>query len=371
MLLADGLDTTLTGVTFPEPTMPMPGGGGTTVGRTVQPAAPSAGQAGGLASAGSECDRGDASAVDLSIVVCTYRRPELLAACLRSCLEQQRPDGVRYEIVVVDNDAQRSAGPVVAALEAETAVPLRYVHEPVANIATARNRGVREAVGTFVAFIDDDFIVPAEWMAAALRAFTRSGADVVLGDVRPIFEGDVAPGAGVVAAYTRHAREHGGRVVVQADGYTPGARSGNALLRRSFCFVGGGGWFDPAFGRSGGEDAEFFLRLGRRRPHIVASREAFVFDFVPRSRQTEAYLVFRAEREGRNYARLVCKNARRPRWRALDLIARGVVQIVICSLRLSLAPVQSPERRLDLRIRRGLARGKAMIAGRAKDEPYR
>lgn len=309
--------------------------------------------------------------VHLSIVVCTYRRPNLLAACLRSCLEQQCPGDIHYEIVVVDNDGERSAWPVVVALQAESSIPLRYVEEPVANIAAARNLGVREALGTFVAFIDDDFVVPTDWLGAALRAFARSGADVVLGDVRPIFEGGMSPGVGVTAAYTRHAPEQGGRVLVRPDGYTPGARSGNAVLRRSFCFPEPEGWFDPTFGRSGGEDAEFFLRLGRRRPHIVASSEAYVFDFVPLARQSEDYLVARAEREGRNYARLVCKNARRPGWRAVDLVCRGVAQIVLHSMRLALWPGLSAEQRLELRIRRGLARGKAMMAGRAKDEPYR
>lgn len=309
--------------------------------------------------------------VDLSIVVCTYRRPELLAACLRSCLAQQRPTDTRYEIIVVDNDAQRSAWPVVNTVEAESPITLRYCHESVANIATARNRGMREAAGTFIAFIDDDFIVPPGWLAAVLRAFAATGADVVLGDVQPIFEGTVTPDAGLVAAFTRHALERQGRVTVREDGFTSGARSGNAVLRRSFCFVDDDPWFDPAFGRSGGEDAEFFLRLGRRRPHIVASSDAYVFDFVPLLRQSEAYVVSRAEREGRNYARLVCKNARHPRWRALDLIGRGMIQTLVLSLQLALAPRLTAERRLDLRIRRGLARGKAFIAGRAGDEPYR
>jgi Glycosyltransferases involved in cell wall biogenesis len=309
--------------------------------------------------------------VDLSIVICTYRRPELLAACLRSCLLQQPCEDAKYEIVVVDNDVERSAQPVVEPIRQSSTISCRYVQEPVANIATARNRGVREAAGTYIAFIDDDFVVPPEWLTSVLRTFARTGADVVLGDVRPRFEDGGTPSEGVAAAYTRHAPERGGRVTVQANGYAPGARTGNAILRRSFCFVGSDGWFDPAFGRSGGEDAEFFLRLGRRQPHIVASSDAFVFEFIPLSRQTETYLVGRAEREGRNYARLVCKNAARPAWQAADLFLRGVVQITLHSLQLALRPHLAPARRLDLRIRRGLAWGKAMIAGRARDEPYR
>jgi succinoglycan biosynthesis protein ExoM len=308
----------------------------------------------------------------LSIIVCTYQRPVLLAACLRSCLQQAVPPGDRYEIIVVDNDAAGSAAAIVDALDPAGGVALRYFTEPVANIALARNRGVREAGGVWVAFIDDDFVLPDGWLIAALRALRDSRADVLLGDVRPVFEGGSAP-AGVVAAFTRQAPETAGLVPVQRSGYIPGARSGNAVLRREFCFREGEGWFDPAFGRSGGEDSEFFLRLGRRRPRIIASSDAFVFDFVPASRQSTGYLLARARREGRNYARLVLKNAPHPRLRAIDLAMRGLIQIVLVTLLLSVAAFRaaSPERRLALRLRRALATGKAMLAGAAKDEPYR
>jgi hypothetical protein len=198
----------------------------------------------------------------------------------------------------------------------------------------------------------------------------KTNADVLLGDVRPIFEGSgVTPG--IARAFTRHAPSANGRVPVGRDGHTPGARSGNAILRRDTCFEEDGPWFDPAFGRSGGEDSEFFMRLGRRRPRIVASAEAYVCDFVPRARQTEAYIVGRAFREGRSYARLMQKNSERPRLKAVNLAVRGLIQAAHATLLLMAFPWLSGERRLELRIRRGLALGKAGLAGASRDVPYR
>ena len=306
----------------------------------------------------------------LSIVVCTYQRPQLLEACLRSCLGQQVPLGIVYEIVVVDNDGARSALPVVTALGLASDPKLRYVTEPVANIANARNRGVQEAKGELIAFIDDDFVVPESWMTTVIGLMGDGQADVLLGDVRPIFEGTGAP-RGVANAFTRHAPEASGRVPVRSDGYTPGARSGNAILRRDFCFDAGQQGFDPAFGRSGGEDSEFFMRLGRRRPLIIASAEAYVLDFVPRERQSEAYVIRRALREGRSYARLMYKNSSWPRLKALDLALRGFLQAAHATLLLMASPRLTRERRLDLRIRRGLALGKTGMAGATRDVPYR
>lgn len=330
----------------------------------------------------------------LSIVVCTYKRPTLLAACLASCLRQAAAPG-DFEIVVVDNDADGSARPVVDGLE-PAGVAIRYVREPEANIAHARNRGVVEARGRAIAFIDDDFIVPAGWLGHVLAALADADVDVVLGDVRPIFEAadadatTMAPaiGAGadpiegfvwadaaaiapgVAAAFTRGAAETAGRVPIRGDGHVPGGRSGNAVLRRH-CFAGPPPWFDPAFGRSGGEDSDFFMRLGRRRPRIVRSAEAFVYDVVPKARQTPAYVRARARREGRNYARLVLKYSRRRWLSGINLIARGLLQAAGCGLRLGLGAWLPAEQRLAIGIRLHLALGKAMLAGAHRDVPYR
>ncbi|MFO1129203.1 MAG: glycosyltransferase family 2 protein [Rhodospirillales bacterium] len=338
----------------------------------VRPATAGGGALGGApaAKAPSPPRRRAVEEVTLSIVVCTYQRPTLLEGCLHSCLQQSVPANTAYEIIVIDNDPAGAALPVVTALGLASEPRLRYVQEPVANIASARNRGVEEARGELIAFIDDDFVVPEAWLSTVVRLMQDDRIDVLLGDVRPIFEGGGAT-RGVTRAFTRHAPEVNGVVQVGRDGYTPGARSGNAVLRRKTCFADGQVRFDPTFGRSGGEDSEFFMRLGRRRPRIIASAEAYVLDFVPIERQFEAYVVRRACREGRSYRRLMRKNAPRPRLKAADLAVRGLLQAARTTLLLAAAPGLSPERRLDLRIRRGLALGKAGLAGAPRPGPYR
>ena len=70
--------------------------------------------------------------IDVSIIIPTYRRPELLAATLASCLAQRGIEGERVEIVVVDNDPAQSARGTVdlAAARSGAAALLRYVAEP-------------------------------------------------------------------------------------------------------------------------------------------------------------------------------------------------------------------------------------------------
>src|SRR5687767_2387873 len=94
--------------------------------------------------------------IDVSIVIPTYRRPELLAATLASCLAQQGIENERVEIVVVDNDAAQSARATVDATSDSGGIAVRYVPEPRPGISHARNTGVAHANGRYLAFIDDD-----------------------------------------------------------------------------------------------------------------------------------------------------------------------------------------------------------------------
>ena len=306
----------------------------------------------------------------ISIVICTYKRQNFLEKCIHSCLNQRDIADCKIEIVIVDNDYEKSARQTVSFFQSQAGIPIRYVQENVANISMARNRGVVESRSVYIAFIDDDFILPNTWLCAVLAAINTFQPDVIIGDVYPSFEGDPVLNPAITKAFTRQAPEAEGRLAIRQDGYIPGARSGNAILRRT-CLGSEAGWFDPQFGRSGGEDSDFFMRLGRHKPLIIRSSDAFVFDFVPRSRQSEDYVVARAKREGRNYARVVQKNAAYSWLRSIDMIIRGLIQSAVYSALLTMSPFAQSEQRLRWRILRGLALGKALLAGRSRDEPYR
>jgi GT2 family glycosyltransferase len=100
-----------------------------------------------------------------SVVVCTCRRPAELTRCLEALQAQAHP---RFEIVVVDNDLQGSAAATVRGFQ-----PVRYCHEQRPGIRFARNRGVAEAAGEIVAFIDDDCLPVPGWLHAVADSFAR------------------------------------------------------------------------------------------------------------------------------------------------------------------------------------------------------
>ena len=140
----------------------------------------------------------------VSLVILTQRRPEPLARAAASALAQAGLGGIRYELVVVDNDARPSAKAPIGRLAAQAGVPVRYVHEPRAGVANARNAAVAATRAPLIAFLDDDEEAPASWLAALLAAYEAYEADVVFGPVRGRAPAGTAHQAYIEWFFSRH-----------------------------------------------------------------------------------------------------------------------------------------------------------------------
>src|SRR5436190_13333040 len=123
----------------------------------------------------------------ISICVCTFQRPELLAELLRALLDQITNSEFRYSIIVVDNDRLESGRPTVEQFRKGAAHILEYSVEPEQSIALARNRAVAQATGDYIAFVDDDETPSEDWLYQLYLALMRSDSDGVLGPVKPCF----------------------------------------------------------------------------------------------------------------------------------------------------------------------------------------
>lgn len=113
----------------------------------------------------------------VSVVVPTRNRPEMLAEALASVRAQTFTD---YEIIVVSNGESRlSRGESRAAASAHGA---RYFALRRGNISAARNHGVAQASGEWIAFLDDDDIWVPHKMTLQLEEARRTAADMVSSD---------------------------------------------------------------------------------------------------------------------------------------------------------------------------------------------
>jgi glycosyltransferase involved in cell wall biosynthesis len=110
----------------------------------------------------------------LTVAICTKDRPENLARCLESLVKLQtsnKPEGSPcFEILVVDNaPSDEQTKELVASLST-----VRYVREPKPGLDFARNRGLEEATGDFLAFLDDDVVVDRQWLDGLMEAWAEN-----------------------------------------------------------------------------------------------------------------------------------------------------------------------------------------------------
>ncbi len=237
--------------------------------------------------------------VDISICIATYRRPAGLARLLDSLERLKLPIGTQIETIIVDNDRDASAASV-AQSRSGFLEPIHYCVEPHQNIALARNRALSEASGEWILFIDDDEVADENLITEYLKLIEREPCDGAFGPTLPRLEEVVTPWLDVETFYTRR-RYATGELLGVGDRYTI-----NALIRRQLFDECG---FDPAFGRTGGEDSKLFGCMLRSGARFLWCDEARVIEFIPSERHRIGWLAQRAFRGGCVYTHLARSGA--------------------------------------------------------------
>ena len=121
----------------------------------------------------------------VTVVIPAYNQARLLARLLDSLASMTEVPP--WEIIVVDDASPDDTGEVVATwISAHPEVTCRYFRqERNQGPGAARNRGVDEAHGEFVAFTDTDCVVGTTWLSALLAGFTSDTIAGVGGPVAP------------------------------------------------------------------------------------------------------------------------------------------------------------------------------------------
>jgi glycosyltransferase involved in cell wall biosynthesis len=116
-----------------------------------------------------EADQGlvSSSRPRVSVVIPTYRRQDMIIDTLESVFLQTFQD---FEVIVVNDGSPDETAELLAPLAASGRI--RYLEQPNQGQAAARHRGLEEATGEFIAFLDDDDLWPPdklEWQVAYLE----------------------------------------------------------------------------------------------------------------------------------------------------------------------------------------------------------
>ena len=182
----------------------------------------------------------------VSVIIPLYNARRVIRETVESVLHQTWTD---YEIVVVDDGSTDGSSEIIRQFEKN----LRYVRQDNGGVAKARNRGIAESKGRYVALLDHDDL----WHSTKLQ--------------KQVTVLEHRPEVGLVVTDVAHIDRTGRPMEIVGPGYNPSETFARlfvrgyvptpsaAMIRRTvFDTVGG---FDEAFHSAGLDDHEFWTRV--------------------------------------------------------------------------------------------------------------
>lgn len=118
--------------------------------------------------------------VEISVVIPTFNRVNLLRRVVESLSEQDYPSDAYELIVVIDGATDDTASMLQSR---QTTMPLRIHVQPNLGPAQARNVGIQMARGDVVLFLDDDILAPPDLLKWHMQWHHQGNDYVVLGNV--------------------------------------------------------------------------------------------------------------------------------------------------------------------------------------------
>lgn len=248
----------------------------------------------------------------ISIVICTYNRSDILKETLPSYLELKIPEGVRLEIIIVDNNSSDNTASFVKAFieKNPSEIVCRYIFEPEQGLSYARNTGYLHSKGDYIVYTDDECIIPENWIEVSVQDINDRHPAFLGGP----YYGKYLPGS----TSTWYKESFGDSYILQYD--LPNGPMKNRYLSGGNLFVRRDvfekiGQFDVDLGMSGekisyGEEVELQKRFIEKFPEEVIwyNPELFVWHCIRDEKMKLSFLLKDALIRGASSAELQ-KNA--------------------------------------------------------------
>lgn len=252
-------------------------------------------------------------AIDLTAIVCTRNRCQLLQKAVNSLLRQDLSPS-RYEVLIVDNGSCDLTRQYAEKISLDSP-GVRYVYESRVGLSFARNTGLELAIGNYVCYLDDDAVAAPGWLSSILKVFNDTSLEPPVG----IACGPVIPNWEMPPPSWLRPRYWGALSIVDISSSPQFLTNqnwypeGNSAYRRHLLQSVGG--FDTKLGRSGknlaaNEGATVDLKIRSLGYGIYYDPAIYIFHFIPKNRISKKWLLMREFWQGYSYA-------------ILDLISRS------------------------------------------------
>lgn len=197
------------------------------------------------------------AALNISVVIPTYNRAQLVGRAVESVLHQTKPPD---EIIVVDDGSEDDTQAQLARFGAQ----IRCIRQPNQGVAVARDTGVKAAASAWIAFLDSDDIWERQYLQQMTQVVveTAERADLYFADAHV----PASYGARTFWECRNFAIE--GEYAFCEDGTAWVMMPGQpmsiivSLIKREAYFACGGFWAEM----HNREDTHLFLKLGLGRP---------------------------------------------------------------------------------------------------------
>ena len=228
----------------------------------------------------------------LTAIICTYNRAKYIGNLLESIAANDLPK-TEYEILLVDNNCTDNTREICKAFaEAHKDVNFRYTLEPEQGLSAARNRGIQEAKGDILVYIDDDALVDPHYLRDYAEWFSFHPETMACGGpIEPLYESSEPDW---MTPYTKALltawMNYGDKPREYPKGRFPGG--GNAAYRRSiFDQIG---FFNTALGRKGGnlmgaEEKDIFDKMRAQGMQILYLPTPVLHHIIPPSKLESDY----------------------------------------------------------------------------------
>ena len=201
----------------------------------------------------------------VSVVIPAFRSGTLILESIESVMVQTFQD---FEVVIVDNNAsEETRAAIQKALEAYP-LKIRVIHEPTQGNSSARNRGIREAKGIYVALLDDDDKMASNRLEKQIEAIEKNPeASIIHGRINYV----AFDGITIVKANQSNDIQDWAQILFQDSSRFPAdpprsiAPSVSLFSKDLATQLGG---FDERFNPCFVEDTEFSLRMWEQGPCI-------------------------------------------------------------------------------------------------------
>ena len=122
----------------------------------------------------------------VSVIVPVYKSEQTLERCVTSLLEQDYED---IEILLIVDGPPDGSGILAEKLACRDS-RIRVINQVNQGVSKARNRGLREAKGEYIRFLDSDDFVEKDSISPLVRRMEEDGSDLVITGYHHLYFGD-------------------------------------------------------------------------------------------------------------------------------------------------------------------------------------